>query len=331
MSPFLPVTPDQFTIAVTVFSRRQYIKRAVATALNQTQPVRVIVVEDCGPDAALRDFVKSEFGERIEYFRNPTRRGLFDNWNACLEHCRTAWLSILHDDDYLVPSFVSSMVKLSQQHPDCGLYYGHHKIVDDQGQPRPELELPPVPAASQRITLRDVYQFTPIAFAGTLFSAGAVRSLGGFNPHSQFAGDWEMWSKLIAGFGAAATREDVGCVTSHYGADRGSTVALRSGKVHALNYVQRKRIIALMKHQGMERAVDRLGDQARCPVPIHMLLDYGALMSPRLLRYNLKLLALSKSPNWRHAAGKVFFSALGPAFVRALSRVWSRRARKPAQ
>ena len=55
------LNPSDLTIAVTVFSRRDYILEAVRSALNQTVPVKVIVVEDCGPDVTLRDFVLKEF------------------------------------------------------------------------------------------------------------------------------------------------------------------------------------------------------------------------------------------------------------------------------
>src|SRR6266545_4186650 len=109
------ITADQITIAITVYDRRQYLAQAITSALDQTVPVRVIVVEDCGPDPTLESFVKQHFGSRVRYFRNPRRRGLFDNWNACVELCRTAWLSILHDDDFLAPCFVESMLELSEK------------------------------------------------------------------------------------------------------------------------------------------------------------------------------------------------------------------------
>ena len=79
------MSPENITIAITVYNRRQYVKQAIASALDQTAPVRVTVVEDCGPDPTLESWVKAEFGPRIDYFRNPRRRGLFDNWNACVE------------------------------------------------------------------------------------------------------------------------------------------------------------------------------------------------------------------------------------------------------
>ena len=40
------ISADQITIAVTVYDRRQYLVQAVERALNQTVPVKVMVVED---------------------------------------------------------------------------------------------------------------------------------------------------------------------------------------------------------------------------------------------------------------------------------------------
>ena len=115
---------EDITIAVTVYSRREFVCDAIRSALDQTVPVKVIVVEDCSPDAMIRERIIKEFGDRVNYFRNPVNRGLFDNWNACMEYSRTAWLSILHDDDTLRPRFIETILQLSREAPNRGLYYG---------------------------------------------------------------------------------------------------------------------------------------------------------------------------------------------------------------
>jgi len=324
MSTFVPITPDQVTIAVTVYSRRQYIKRAIASALNQTQPVaRVMVVEDCGPDPTLQDFVKAEFGDRIEYIRNPKRRGLFDNWNACLELCKTDWLSILHDDDYLAPAFIETMIELSQTAPGCALYYGHYTMVDEQGAPLRQTGPPPVKTRAQRIALPDLFVSNPLPVSGTIFSAPAVRSLGGFNRHSQFAGDWEMWAKLVARYGGAASQAQAASLLGHQGMDRGSAVIERNGRKYALDYVQRKRIAAMLKQQGIPVVIDRRQFQRIEVIPLRMLIAHGVRMSPRILKYNLKLLALSRFPDWKYALGKTLITLLGSGGVRIMSKWWN--------
>src|SRR5271170_3200613 len=120
----MEIRAEDITIAITVYNRRDYILSAIRSALDQTVPVKVIVVEDCSPDMGLREFVVGEFGSRIQYFRNPQNRGLFDNWNACMEYCDTPWFSILHDDDLLLPNFVECLLALVKEAPGRGLYFG---------------------------------------------------------------------------------------------------------------------------------------------------------------------------------------------------------------
>src|SRR5579872_1501005 len=67
----MALSPEEITIAVTVFSRREFVLEAIGSALNQTVRVKVIVVEDCGPDPALQGFVTGKFGNRID--RKSTR------------------------------------------------------------------------------------------------------------------------------------------------------------------------------------------------------------------------------------------------------------------
>src|SRR5438128_8039341 len=85
------LSPKDITIAITVYDRRVYIGEAIRSALAQRCQERpqVIVVEDCGRDAGLRDSVLSEFGSQIGYGRDRRRPDLFDNWNPCLEACAT--------------------------------------------------------------------------------------------------------------------------------------------------------------------------------------------------------------------------------------------------
>jgi len=106
------------------------VLEAIESALAQTVPVKVIVVEDCGPDPGLRDLITARFGDPITYFRNPKNRGLFDNWNACMEYCTTSWISILHDDDLLRPGFVAAMLALHQRAPECSIYFGRSAILE---------------------------------------------------------------------------------------------------------------------------------------------------------------------------------------------------------
>jgi glycosyltransferase involved in cell wall biosynthesis len=313
--------PKQITIAVTVYSRRQYVKQAIASALAQTVPVRVMVVEDCGPDPTLEGFVKGEFGSRIEYFRNPKRRGLFDNWNACLELCRTEWISILHDDDYLAPVFVEAMMELEKEAPGRALYFGRTIFVDQQGTVTAEQDLRPVEGRWVERRLRDIL-YSPFPFAGHLFQVSSAKRLGGFRATSFMCGDWEMWANLMASGGAAQSNQAVAFNRVHLGWDRGSVHVARSGRHIPTQYVQHKRILAILP-RGCGMKFDRADFQRRSPMSVRFLLQYGHTLSPRLLDYHVRLLLLSPAPHWPYAVFQQLIRLGGARFVRVAATLWN--------
>jgi glycosyltransferase involved in cell wall biosynthesis len=315
---------DQITVAVTVYSRRQYVCQAIASALAQTQPVHVLVVEDCGPDPGLRDFVLSQFGQRIEYIRNPERRGLFGNWNACLEYCRTPWLSILHDDDYLAPNFAESLMTLSRSAPNLGLYFGHTTIVDEEGQVHPTLAVDEIAEPWRPVDLSETVWVTPFPFPGHLFRVDQAQAVGGFRATSYYCGDWEMWCNLIDRWGAARTRDRVAYQRQHRGEDRGTNVVVRSGRQFPLSYVQHKRVLHLLRKAGRPQPFDRRKYQARFQVPTRFLLRFGGALSPRLLNYHWRLFMLTPPPHLGYAIYQLAARLMGPAFVRATSNIFRR-------
>jgi glycosyltransferase involved in cell wall biosynthesis len=315
--------PKQITIAITVYSRREYIKQAVASALQQSVPVRVMVVEDCGPDPALEGFIKDGFGPRIEYVRNPGRRGLFDNWNSCVEHCQTEWLSILHDDDFLAPGFVAAMLKLAGEAPGLDLYFGQTVMVDERGEPVRDYPLRQVRGPWMKIGLTDIIFLTPFPFPGQLFQVSSVKELGGFRASSHYCGDWEMWARLIARTGAAQTSEVVAFNRLHAGRDKGINQVFRSGKLIPASYVQHKRVLALLPPSDRVK-FDRAEYQRRYLISVRFLLDHGASLSPRMRRYYVRLLLLSPSPHWRYTVFQQLARIGGSGFVKAASELWNR-------
>lgn len=317
----MKIRADQITIAVTVYDRRQYLAQAIASALNQTVPVRVIVVEDCGPDPTLEAFVKDRFGSQAVYYRNPRRRGLFDNWNACIERCQTPWLSILHDDDFLAPDFIAAMQELFQKVPGRGLYFGETVVVDAKGAVVKPMD-PPLNEDWRSIEVSEFLHTNLIGFPGHLFGVEDARAVGGFRPTSLFCGDWEMWVKLTAHCGAAQIGRPVGYLRHHDEWGRGTNRVARSGKKQGLIIVQHKRTLARLRASGGNGRFDRRKLLGEHPMATKFLVGYARFFPPRLLAYNHRLLVLSSAPHWLYAIFQWFARAFGSPFIRLVSRIW---------
>jgi glycosyltransferase involved in cell wall biosynthesis len=323
----MSLSPNQITIAITVYNRRQYIKQAIASAVNQNCRVQVMVVEDCGPDPDLEKFVKAEFGGAIQYIRNPLRRGLFGNWNACLELCRTEWISILHDDDYLAPCFIQAIIDLSNKGPGCSLYFGTVAVVDAHGNIEARPETRAVKGDWMHRDLNDVL-YAPFFFPGHVFPVEAARHLGGFRESSFLAGDWEMWAKLIAAGGSAQTAQIVAFCRDHGGAEKGTNQVIRQGRLQAASLVQHKRVLALFP---IPRRFDRRALLRTSPFSSRFLLRYACFLTPRLLHYNIGLFLLSKPPHFGYRLFQICARLGGSFFVRTASRFWNRTNAQPEQ
>ena len=313
------MTQEDITIAVTVFNRRQYIEQAVNSAVEQTLPVRVIAVEDCGPDPTLQSLVVARFGSRITYHRNSRRRGLFDNWNACLELCQTPWLCLLHDDDFLAPDFVAAMLELAAKIPGQGLYHGRCHIIDSAGNVA--WTTAAVPGAMWQTTdAVEAALRNPVCFPADLFRADYVRALGGFRPTSLFTGDWDMWAKLALHYGAARTNRVIGYYRSHETEGRGTMRVVRNGKCHGLTLMQARKNVALARQHGKEACFDRRLLLQVHPVPTRFMLENAWGLSRRMLAYNYRLLLESRPPHRGHSFFQRLARWFGPGFVRAASK-----------
>jgi glycosyltransferase involved in cell wall biosynthesis len=322
----MPLSPGDITIAVTVFSRREFVFAAVSSALNQSPQVKVIVVEDCGPDAKLRDDTLRQFGNRIEYFRNPRNRGLFDNWNACIEYCRTPWLSILHDDDALNPNFSSAMIDLERNLPGRSIYFGRAARLAADGKTHSP---PPVswPGNCREIDVRELADECFLIFPGQLFRVADAQSIGGFRKESFLTGDWDFWFRMALKFGAAQTSVEVAVNREHEGKDRGSTRVERMGWKWALDNLQRKRNYALLKREtGQSIPFDRSKPLSNAPISSRMVLRHANNYSRRMLRYNWWLFTHSRAPNAQYALLQTAVRWCGPASLRLASRFFGGRS-----
>lgn len=319
----MSIAADQITIAIVVYKRRQFVKQAIASALKQTMPVRVIVVEDPSPDSGLEAFIKEDFGAQIAYFKSPRWRGQWGALNYALELCRTPWISLLHDDDFLEPDFVETIIDLERKAPGQALYFGRTTLVNIAGEPTGEYHVIPPNGQWRHVGLKDMLYEPPFSFPGQLINVRVAREAGGFREHSLYCGDWEMWCNLVARGGSAQAPKIVADYRCHEMAGRVTTASIRNGWQIPVTFVQHRRILALLP-EGEKMKFDRIAYQRRSPMSIKFLLQYGAGLRPRLLAYHVKLHLISHPPHFSYALFQMAARIGGVPFVKLASKLWRR-------
>jgi hypothetical protein len=292
----LRLTAADITIAVTVFRRLDYLEGALASAVQQTVPVRVLLVDDGCQDLARLTAIREKFGARVEYRRNPATLGLFRNMNACIQHCTTEWLSILHDDDRLAENFVEKILAAVAEVPDCALFFGGTVYLRPDGTPFHRLPSE-FEGAWRPLDAHAFAYRTRFSFPGHLMHAPTARESGGFPAKSLYTGDWELWFRLTQARGAVELGADLGFHRLHLGADRGTTAAAKSGRKAALCAMQVKRNLSRLRRAGQPSATFDRGEWLRhVNLMYRDLLVYAWSMPAWLLRYNRTLLLRLRPP-----------------------------------
>lgn len=114
LDPVVGEAPRPFwSVIVPVYQRQQYLNQCLGSILNQDpgpEEMEILVAEDPGPND-LRGLVESLGRGRVTYFCNAIRLGIFPSTNAALRKTRGRWVHILHDDDWVMPGFYSTMKK----------------------------------------------------------------------------------------------------------------------------------------------------------------------------------------------------------------------------
>lgn len=127
------MTPPLVTVAVPTLSRLHYLKEAVGSALAQDYPAVEVLVGDDGRSEELRAWCEALAARepRVRYQRNARPLGLAGNWNALADAARGEFITIIGDDDRLLPSFVGRLAGALAGSPRVA--FANHYLIDAGG------------------------------------------------------------------------------------------------------------------------------------------------------------------------------------------------------
>lgn len=124
------------SIVITTYNRLNLLQRAIDSALAQTIPCEVIVVDDCSSDQT-ESYVKercknleNQSDKPLIYHRNKTNLGHSKSVNAGVELATKDWIKPLDDDDYLAPNCLEVMQNAIALHPQAVICSSQAAQVD---------------------------------------------------------------------------------------------------------------------------------------------------------------------------------------------------------
>jgi len=94
----------QTSIVIPVFNRAHLVAAAIESALAQTVPCEVLLVDHGSTDDILT--VVARYGKRIRYIRREVDRGPIACWIDGAQQATGEYLHFTYDDDWLQPTFI---------------------------------------------------------------------------------------------------------------------------------------------------------------------------------------------------------------------------------
>jgi glycosyltransferase involved in cell wall biosynthesis len=92
-----------FEVVVAAYGPSPYLRETMDSILANVAPeVRVTVLDDCSPDAAVRS-VTDAFGTRVGYHRNERNLGTSGAFNEAMRISRSPYTVLVGPDDLLLP------------------------------------------------------------------------------------------------------------------------------------------------------------------------------------------------------------------------------------
>ena len=102
---------EKLTIAIPTYNRRELLLKNVMIILKNSKKYRILIIDNATPNFGYEDF-KRELGplyleniDRIDFIKNRVNIGMNANVLKCIEHCKTDYIWIVGDDDFLLNNF----------------------------------------------------------------------------------------------------------------------------------------------------------------------------------------------------------------------------------
>lgn len=119
---------------IPAFNRRNYLPRAIDSALAQTTPVDEVLVVDDGSTDGSAEFLESRYGNRVRVVRQANSGVAGARWRGIRE-ARGEWIAFLDSDDEWFPERNSVLLHASDRVPaDVAWIFGALRIVTDSGE-----------------------------------------------------------------------------------------------------------------------------------------------------------------------------------------------------
>lgn len=197
------MTKPIVSVCIPAFNQCDYLRLAIASALNQTVSELEVIVVDDGSSDGTRAVCESFHDARVRYVYqdNDGTRGLGARNHAMLL-AQGEWIALLDQDDLWRPDKLQKQLSLAEGHPEIGLIFSRVAFIDDGGKHTgQQTDHLPSGDVLPRLLESNCY------FACTGMFRTRLLSIAGLPGEPHGIADWLLWASLARQTRCAVSEE----------------------------------------------------------------------------------------------------------------------------
>ena len=179
------------TIALPVYKRTDFIRKALDSAVNQTKPCSILLIDNNSPHDDFKTIIDSYNNADIKYVKTEKTVPQDENFNNCFRYAETPWVTVLHDDDMLHCQYVENSLKILERYGETvgGIAYPSFVSEEEWDEVNKPREL----TGDIRILNPEFFYFNNFPFPGVLVKKDVAQEIGGFNSDLHPIADFDFW------------------------------------------------------------------------------------------------------------------------------------------
>ncbi|MEH2212562.1 tetratricopeptide repeat protein [Nostoc sp.] len=188
-----------WSVVIPAYQRPDYLLESLVSVLAQwsgIEEMEILVIDDASTPP-LYQLVNAIGRGIVRYYRNPQNLRQQGTWNAGVTNSRGLWIHLLHDDDYVLPGFYTSLKQSLEGCPDSvgAAFTGYENINETR-----EITFRQQLYGAYKGIVSDLLLYIGVANSlnppAVVIRRTTYERLGGYHPELTSTLDWELYKRI---------------------------------------------------------------------------------------------------------------------------------------
>jgi glycosyltransferase involved in cell wall biosynthesis len=208
---------------IPTYNRAPLLVRALdSVAAQGYRPIEVVIIDDGSTDNTVEvvesrtDYLKSK-GIDVLFHQQQNQKAPKAR-NVGMQMARGGIFAFLDSDDLWLPDFLSTVVRLLDEHPDCGMAFTGILGIDydDRVFAERKMYIDPEPVEGVlREPFNRIIRYMPTQTSGVVVRKSVIDDVGDFDLSLPVVEDWDLWYRIGKRYDMAYTVRALACNRQH--------------------------------------------------------------------------------------------------------------------